>query len=104
MSPKKKIRVKKGARKKKPLSPLDNILARCRQLCPEMKEASNAMQESWLLFCRKLLMAKKMKTTVQVITLNPQLLENREKLQKEFGCIIQSPTEARFGLDIVKPY
>ena len=120
--PKKKIKITKlgtkkwpvtkkritAARKKlkqpKRLTPHERLMATFKELVPEMAEATGDALESWTLFAHKLLLAKRMKTTVFTITVNPVMIEHRETLQKRFGCQIMSPTEARFGADSIQKF
>ena len=98
-------KVKKVAtRKKKQLSPHAAIMAKLTDICPAIKDAVGDGLESWTLFAHKLLLARRLKTSVNVITVNPQMLEHRELIQKAFPCSIQSPTEARFGMDSISAY
>jgi hypothetical protein len=119
MPPKKKKKIIKLGKKNKPvtlkritsarkklkrLSPFETIMAKFRELVPVMKDAKGDLLESWTLFAHKLLLARRLKTSVNVITVNPQMLEYRELLQKAFPCTIQDPTEARFGMDSIQHY
>lgn len=104
MPPKKKKRIKKAIRQKKRLTPIQAMMAQLIDLCPPIKETTGDMRESWILFAQKLLLAKRLKTTVNVVTVNPQMIEYRALLQKKFKCDIMSPTEARFGLDSIEMY
>ena len=99
------------AKKKKPakrkatrLTPHEVIMAKFRELVPVMKDAQGDLLESWTLFAHKLLLARRLKTSVNVITVNPQMLEYRKLLEKDFPCTIQDPTEARFGMDSIQNY
>ncbi len=117
MPPKKKIirlgsknkpvtlkRITAAKKKLKRLTPYEKIMARFREICPEMKDASVDFIKSWEMFAQKILLARRQQTSVFVITVNPHLLEHRDILQKEFPCSIQSPTEARFGMDSIQTY
>ena len=101
---KSKPKKKSAKRAEKKLNPLQKILARIAHLVPIVQEAEGDLLKSWELFAHKILLAKRMKTSVMVITVNPTMLEYRELLQKEFPCSIQSPTEARFGLDSIEKF
>ena len=100
----KKVVRKTVKRKAKKLSPFDTIMAKFRELVPVMKDAKGDLLESWTLFAHKLLLARRLKTSVNVITVNPQMLEYRELIQKAFPCTIQDPTEARFGMDSIEKF
>lgn len=104
---KRKVKTKKKkavVKRHKKLNPHAALLIKLAVLVPAMKDATGDLLESWSLFAHKILLAKRLKTSVMVITVNPQLLENREVLQKEFPCSIQSPTEARFGMDSISKF
>ena len=108
MPPKKKKTkkpIRKITRKKvDKRTPVEKIMAIFVEIVPAVKDATGDALESWTLFAQKLLLAKRLKTSVNVITVNPVMLEHRELLQKAFACSIQSPTEARFGLDSIQTY
>jgi hypothetical protein len=95
---------KKVLKRKPRATPHDMVMAKFKELVPAMAEATGDALESWTLFAHKLLLAKRMKTTVFTVTVNPLMLEHREVLQKEFGCSIMSPTEARFGMDSIEKF
>jgi len=99
-----KAKAKPAKRQAKRLSPYEDMMRRLCLLVPDMKDAKGDLLESWSLFAKKLLLARRLKTSVNVITVNPQMLEYRDVLQKEFPCAIMSPTEARFGMDSIQNY
>lgn len=89
---------------KKRLNPHERLMARFVELVPATKDVEGDAKQSWVMLAHKILLARRMKTSVFVITPNPLMLEHREVLQKEFPCAIQSPCEARFGMDSIEKF
>ena len=95
---------KKKKTNKKRRTPHERLMARFVELVPAVKDVEGDAAQSWIMLAHKILLARKMKTSVFVITPNPLMLEHREVLQKEFPCSIQSPCEARFGMDSIQQF
>jgi len=117
--PPKKIKITKLGKKNKPvtkkklaaarkkikrLNPHDAMMAKIIAIVPAVKDVEGEEAKSWSLLADKILLAKRMKTSVFVVTMNPKMIEYREVLQKAFPCAIQSPTEARFGMDSIEKF
>lgn len=50
--------------------------------------------KSWQMFAEKLAQAKAQNTVLFCVTVNPDILHNKEELQDKYPCQIVSPTEA----------
>jgi hypothetical protein len=55
------------------------------------------LYQSVTLFINNMAIAKMNKVPLRTITLNPLLLQNRDKFKKIHPCLILDPTEARYG-------
>jgi len=72
----------------------DGVMERMRALYPVIATSDSARQQSWKLFARKVSQAYEQNTTVFCVTVNPDILENRDSLAEKFPCQVCSPTEA----------
>ena len=70
------------------------VLARLKELFPIILTSDAARQQSWKLLADKMSQAYAKQTTVFCVTVNPDILTNRDAIAEKFPCQVCSPTEA----------
>ena len=70
------------------------VLTRLKELFPIILTSDAARQQSWKLLADKMSQAYTKNTTVFCVTVNPDILTNRDAIAEKFPCQVCSPTEA----------
>jgi hypothetical protein len=88
-----KAKPRKPARTKKPNHTLESVMKTMVAEFPVIKTTDMMRKKSWELLADKIRLAYEQETIVFCVTVNPDILENRERISEIFPCQVCSPTE-----------
>lgn len=83
-------------RTKKPKHTLESVMRSLIKAFPVIKTTDMMRRRSWELLADKIRLAYEQETLVFCVTVNPDILENRERLAELFPCQVCSPTEGLY--------